>query len=46
MPRHVAGGQSMFGAETRKTMRKSKLEDLDEVLWTWFKARRAEGKPM
>ena len=42
----AGSGQSMRGADSRKTMKKPKLEELDEVVWTWFKARRAEGKPM
>ncbi|KAK3852016.1 hypothetical protein Pcinc_041373 [Petrolisthes cinctipes] len=46
LQRFVASGQSMMGSDIRKTMKKPKLEELDEAVYTWFTSKRAEGKPV
>lgn len=38
--------ESVKNLDSRQTLKKPKLNTLDEVLYKWLSAKRAEGKPM
>lgn len=42
----VSQSATVKSLDKRQTLKKPKLENLDSALWTWFSAKRAEGKPV
>jgi hypothetical protein len=42
----ISTADTTAAASTRKTMKKSKLSDLDGAVFEWFKQKRAEGVPI
>lgn len=46
LEKFVSESASVKSLDIRQTLKKPKLDTLDSVLYTWFSAKRAEGKPI
>lgn len=46
LEKFVSQSASVTSLDIRQTLKKPKLDTLDEVLYKWFSAKRAEGKPI